>query len=118
MPDSPDRLAAALEDRYTLQRELGRGGMATVYLATDVKHERAVALKVLKPELAAVLATQRAALQLRAELKSLPEAPGRGGLGPRRAWPPRGGRPWIYCCGVRPETSRRPSARRNSAASG
>jgi serine/threonine protein kinase len=54
-----DRLTAALADRYTLLRELGRGGMATVYLATDLKHERPVALKVLKPELAAVLGADR-----------------------------------------------------------
>jgi len=59
VPDLPDRLAEALKDRYTLQRELGRGGMATVYLATDLKHERPVALKVLKPELAAVLGADR-----------------------------------------------------------
>ncbi len=59
MPDQVDRLKAALVDRYALQRELGRGGMATVYLATDLKHERPVALKVLKPELAAVLGADR-----------------------------------------------------------
>ena len=46
----PERLAAALADRYRLERELGRGGMATVYLAHDLKHERAVAIKVLHPE--------------------------------------------------------------------
>ena len=45
--DSP--LAAALADRYRIDRELGAGGMATVYLAHDLKHDRAVALKVLKP---------------------------------------------------------------------
>ena len=49
-----ERLNAALEGRYRIERELGEGGMATVYLADDVKHERKVALKVLKPELAAV----------------------------------------------------------------
>ncbi|MDH3227668.1 MAG: protein kinase [Thermoleophilia bacterium] len=59
MADLPDRLVEALKDRYTLVRELGRGGMATVYLATDLRHERAVALKVLKPELAAVLGPDR-----------------------------------------------------------
>jgi eukaryotic-like serine/threonine-protein kinase len=59
MPDLLDRLKAALAERYTLQRELGRGGMATVYLAEDRKHERPVALKVLKPELAAVLGADR-----------------------------------------------------------
>jgi tetratricopeptide (TPR) repeat protein len=48
-------LADALRDRYTLERELGRGGMATVYLARDLKHARPVALKVFHPELAAVL---------------------------------------------------------------
>jgi serine/threonine-protein kinase len=58
MPD-PGRLAAALADRYRIERELGQGGMATVYLAEDVRHKRKVALKVLKPELAAVLGAER-----------------------------------------------------------
>ena len=51
MSDILPRLTAALEGRYRIERELGQGGMATVYLADDVKHERKVALKVLKPEL-------------------------------------------------------------------
>ncbi len=50
MTASIDRLAAALSDRYTLDRELGQGGMATVYLAEDIKHDRKVAIKVLHPE--------------------------------------------------------------------
>jgi len=54
-----DRLAAALSDRYRIERELGQGGMATVYLAEDLRHKRKVALKVLKPELAAVLGAER-----------------------------------------------------------
>ena len=54
-----DRLNAALEGRYAIERELGEGGMATVYLADDLKHERKVALKVLKPELAAVVGAER-----------------------------------------------------------
>jgi eukaryotic-like serine/threonine-protein kinase len=54
-----ERLAAALSDRYRIERELGRGGMATVYLAEDLKHRRRVAVKVLKPELAAVLGADR-----------------------------------------------------------
>ena len=49
----PGLLSDALRDRYALERELGRGGMATVYLAQDLKHGRLVALKVLHPELAA-----------------------------------------------------------------
>ena len=53
------RLNAALEGRYSIGRELGEGGMATVYLADDIKHERKVALKVLKPELAAVVGAER-----------------------------------------------------------
>jgi len=53
------RLSAALADRYRLERELGQGGMATVYLAQDLKHDRKVALKVLKPELAAVIGADR-----------------------------------------------------------
>ena len=58
-PDPVTRLNAALEGRYAIERELGEGGMATVYLADDVKHERKVALKVLKPELAAVVGAER-----------------------------------------------------------
>jgi len=54
-----DSLAEALSDRYRIERELGAGGMATVYLAEDLKHDRRVALKVLKPELAAVLGAER-----------------------------------------------------------
>jgi len=52
-------LTEALQDRYKLERELGRGGMATVYLAQDLKHDRLVALKVLHPELAASLGPER-----------------------------------------------------------
>jgi len=59
MTDAPARLAAALADRYRLERELGAGGMATVYLAHDLKHDRQVAIKVLKPDLAAVLGAER-----------------------------------------------------------
>ncbi len=59
MSDPIIRLNAALEGRYRVERELGEGGMATVYLADDIKHERKVALKVLKPELAAVVGAER-----------------------------------------------------------
>ena len=59
MPDTFDRLKAALADRYAIQEELGAGGMATVYLAHDVKHDRKVAVKVLRPELAAALGPER-----------------------------------------------------------
>jgi tetratricopeptide (TPR) repeat protein len=59
MPDLLDRLKTALANRYRVDREIGRGGMATVYLAEDLKHHRPVALKVLRPELAAVLGPDR-----------------------------------------------------------
>ena len=59
MTDPISRLNAALEGRYRVERELGDGGMATVYLAEDLRHERKVALKVLKPELAAVVGAGR-----------------------------------------------------------
>ena len=59
MSTTPERLGAALADRYRIERELGAGGMATVYLAEDLKHRRKVAIKVLKPELAAVLGADR-----------------------------------------------------------
>ncbi len=57
--DPIDRLKAALKDRYSIERELGEGGMATVYLAQDLRHEREVALKLLKPDLAAVIGAER-----------------------------------------------------------
>jgi serine/threonine-protein kinase len=65
MSGMPEHLAAALADRYLLERELGQGGMATVYLAQDLKHDRKVALKVLKPELAAVLGADRFVVEIK-----------------------------------------------------
>jgi len=59
MTESTERLSAALADRYRIIQRLGEGGMATVYLAEDLKHKRQVAVKVLKPELAAVLGAER-----------------------------------------------------------
>jgi serine/threonine-protein kinase len=59
LTDPTAALAAGLGDRYVLERELGRGGMATVYLAQDLRHDRPVALKVLLPELAASLGPER-----------------------------------------------------------
>src|ERR671924_1266221 len=53
------RLRAALSERYTIERELGRGGMAVVYLGRDLKHQRSVAIKVLRPELAEALGAER-----------------------------------------------------------
>jgi serine/threonine-protein kinase len=60
-----DQLRAALADRYRLERELGQGGMATVYLAHDLRHERKVAIKVLRPELAAVIGPERFVREIR-----------------------------------------------------
>jgi hypothetical protein len=59
MTDGRDRLTTALAERYRIERELGQGGMATVYLAHDLKHDRPVAIKVLRPELAAVIGAPR-----------------------------------------------------------
>ena len=59
MTESTERLSSALADRYRILRRLGEGGMATVYLAEDLKHDRKVAVKVLRPELAAVLGADR-----------------------------------------------------------
>ncbi len=59
MSEIIDRLNAALADRYRIERQIGEGGMATVFLAEDLKHSRRVALKVLKPELAAVVGAER-----------------------------------------------------------
>jgi len=59
LTDAAQRLSAALADRYLIEREVGAGGMATVYLAQDLRHDRKVALKVLRPELSAILGAER-----------------------------------------------------------
>jgi serine/threonine protein kinase/tetratricopeptide (TPR) repeat protein len=64
-PDLEQRLRPALADRYTLERELGRGGMARVYLAHDLKHDRPVALKVMHPHLGETLGAERFLLEIR-----------------------------------------------------
>ena len=65
MAGPQESLQEVLRDRYLLERELGRGGMATVYLARDLKHERLVALKVLHPELGAALGPERFLREIR-----------------------------------------------------
>ncbi len=60
-----DRIGTALAGRYTVERELGRGGMSTVYLADDLKHHRKVAIKVLKPELGFLLGPERFTREIR-----------------------------------------------------
>jgi serine/threonine-protein kinase len=60
-----DALRTALADRYRIERELGVSGMATVYLAADLRHDRKVAIKVLKPELAAVLGAERFVVEIK-----------------------------------------------------
>jgi len=62
--DVPETLRLALADRYAIERELGQGGMATVYLAEDLKHHRKVALKVLRPELAVTVGAGRFAREI------------------------------------------------------
>ncbi|MGI8819051.1 MAG: serine/threonine-protein kinase, partial [Gemmatimonadales bacterium] len=71
MPELIARLQTALSDRYRLDREVGAGGMATVYLAQDLRHDRRVAVKVLRPELAAVIGAERflAEIKLTANLQ-------------------------------------------------
>ncbi len=65
MSDFLDRLKAALADRYAIEREIGAGGMATVYLAQDLKHDRKVAVKVLRPELAAAIGGERFLVEIK-----------------------------------------------------
>ena len=69
MADPTTRLNAALEGRYKIERMLGEGGMATVYLADDLKHDRKVALKVLKPELGAIVGAERFLSEIRVTAK-------------------------------------------------
>ncbi len=65
MEGAAPRLATALSGRYRIERELGAGGMATVYLAADLRHDRKVAIKVLKPDLAAVLGAERFVVEIK-----------------------------------------------------
>jgi Tol biopolymer transport system component/tRNA A-37 threonylcarbamoyl transferase component Bud32 len=65
MSEAPGRLSDALAGRYVIERELGQGGMATVYLAHDVRHDRKVALKVLRNELAAVIGAERFLVEIK-----------------------------------------------------
>jgi serine/threonine-protein kinase len=71
MPELVERLQTALADRYRLEGEIGAGGMASVYLAHDLRHDRRVAVKVLRPELAAVIGAERflAEIKLTANLQ-------------------------------------------------
>jgi serine/threonine protein kinase len=62
--DVLDTLRRALADRYAIERELGQGGMATVYLTTDLRHRRKVALKVLRPEIAVTVGADRFAHEI------------------------------------------------------
>ena len=71
MPELLNRLQVALADRYRIEGEIGAGGMATVYLAQDLRHDRKVALKLLRPELSAVIGAERflAEIKLTANLQ-------------------------------------------------
>ena len=97
MADPAARLNAALQGRYRIERELGAGGMATVYLADDLKHERKVALKVLKPDLAAVVGAERFVAEIKATAltcstltrRSHAEDPREGGFHAHRSFFPR-----------------------------
>ena len=73
MADLLERLKTALADRYEIESELGRGGMATVYLAEDLKHGRRVAIKVLHPELGAAVGADRFLREIETVAASLAE---------------------------------------------
>src|SRR5437764_8699085 len=69
MSDDTTRLSAALADRYRIERELGAGGMATVYLAHDLRHDRDVAIKMLHPDLGAALGGERFLTEIKTTAK-------------------------------------------------
>lgn len=77
LSDIFERLRSALQDRYAVEREVGSGGMATVYLAEDLKHHRKVAVKVLRPDIAATLGSERflREIQVAAQLQHPPHPP-------------------------------------------
>ncbi|MHC4235826.1 MAG: hypothetical protein ACYSUQ_11975 [Planctomycetota bacterium] len=75
MSDVLDRLETALADRYIIEREIGSGGMATEYLAHDVRHDRDVAVKVLRPEIAASLGSERFLREIEIAAKLTHQAP-------------------------------------------
>ncbi len=79
MSDAVSRLNAALEGRYSIERELGEGGMAIVYLADDLKHNRNVALKVLKSELTALDGSSVTRTNSRVQLSAMGRAAPQGG---------------------------------------
>ncbi|MGH7634607.1 MAG: protein kinase domain-containing protein, partial [Gemmatimonadaceae bacterium] len=65
MTERVDLLASALEGRYRIDREIGAGGMATVYAAHDIRHDRDVAIKVLRPEVASIVGAERFLAEIR-----------------------------------------------------
>src|SRR6266481_5649063 len=69
MTDTMDRLSESLAERYRIERELGAGGMATVYLARDIRHDRDVAIKVLHPDLGAALGGERFLAEIKTTAK-------------------------------------------------
>ncbi len=77
MPDVLDRFKSAIADCYRIEKELGSGGMATVYLAEDLKHHRKVAVKVLRPELAAVVGAERFLREIQIAARSAADHRGR-----------------------------------------
>jgi serine/threonine protein kinase len=76
MDEIARKLASSVADRYRIERELGAGGMARVYLAQDLRHGREVAIKVLRPELAEALGSERFVREIRLLASSIPTSSG------------------------------------------
>jgi serine/threonine protein kinase len=112
MSDIPESLAAALAERYLLERVVGAGGMATVYLAQDVRHKRSVAVKVVRPELGGREGGDRFLREIEVAARLQHPLSGTRTRPPDSATPPQHRTAGFSGCGTRPIPTFRPEYKR------